>query len=241
MPHRHRHAIARSIPRDMPAHFVGSRMRCAARDLRYVTHVVGHVMHRNRIEFASCASHANEARIGSAPFASIDTSGTSMHARAMHRLRASTRKIRACCRIHASFFSTRIALLARQRARRCVARVSSMHAITICTHATMRVAVNRHEHWVCGRSVSALSNALTRCYDARKCAFTRVATAHARSKSCRCTEATQSFTKTHRAFCINLLTSPRKRIMIRLDKTLTSMQGSFARSTTMKFQAASER
>jgi hypothetical protein len=60
----------------------------------------------------------------------------------------------------------------------------------------------------------------------------------ARSKSRRRTDAAQSFTKTRRAFCINLLTSPRKRIMIRLDKTLTSMQGRFARSTTMNFQAS---
>lgn len=71
------------------------------------------------------------------------------------------RKIRARCRIYASFFSTRIAQLARRRARRCRTRARRVRELMMHTRTTSRVAVNRHEHWVCGTRVSTWSNAAT--------------------------------------------------------------------------------
>lgn len=100
--------------------------------------------------------------------------------RALARVRRT--KFRARCRIHASFFLRTRSLAS-----------ASMHALVpmpnIASRARawfiascMRVAVNRHGRWVCGRRVFAGSNALTRSSGARKCAFAWSSDAHARSR-----------------------------------------------------------
>ncbi len=69
----------------------------------------------------------------------------------------------------------------------------SMHALTLMPDIARRararfivacicVAVNRHEHWVCGKRAFAGSNASTRSSGARKCPFAWSSDAHARSR-----------------------------------------------------------
>jgi len=92
-------------------------------------------VHRDCIALTHRALHASEERVRSASLMSMNTFNVSMRMRAARRLRAIARKIRARCRIRASFFSTRIALLAQ---------------LTCTTSQSSRVvraqACERHEH-----------------------------------------------------------------------------------------------
>lgn len=135
-----------------------SRIGCAARDLRYL-----HALLAIAIAATSRGAHRRCSTCKSA--ASIDTFNTPIRTRRSHRLRA-YRQV-ACekfARVVASthrFFSTRIAPRARRRARRCRTCAPHVHPFTMHTRTTSRVAVNRHDYWVCGTRVSTWSNAVT--------------------------------------------------------------------------------
>lgn len=140
----HRHAGRRCLHHRC-AHVVPSEVRYrlrAARDLRHV-----HACRRgspSRGSRVSCAS---------ACAMSKDTFDTSMRARRWHRPRVRAKRIRARCRIYASFFS------GVHRSVRVSPRVSmTLPPSAACllatrTHAVACVAVNRHEHWLRGPRV----------------------------------------------------------------------------------------
>lgn len=126
------------------------------RDLRHaICDMRMHVGHRDRIRFAHHASRMSDRRMRSVSAMRCDAFVSSPRARSAHRMRERASEIRARCRIHASFFSICMALVACGCARRCRIRASIAHVCTMRQRVALQAAVNRHEHWLCGRCVSA--------------------------------------------------------------------------------------
>lgn len=116
------------------------------------------------------------------------------HARAMCRCACRSRIERVRARVHRAKFRSRCGIRASVFLRARALASVSMHALVPMPSRAararapriavrMRVAVNRYEHWVCGKRVSAPNNVSTRASEARPCAFARSSHMHARPRS----------------------------------------------------------